>query len=298
MNIGYFNARGINDVEHWFTLEIEELRRRGYDVRVFTLRDNHPTRDDVDWMDFAHYHFAQVGDYFKRLGIPFCVSPHANDIFRDNGRTLCRASNHPKCKFVTYQSFYHKHKFEEWGIKKPLVYLPMCCRVDLFRRLPTMQLTGTRLVAGGRLIPKKGLERIIHLDNLTIFGDGPLKDKLQKMNPRAEFVGWLTDEELRKCYDRGWIFLNPSVVTDDGDSDGIPNTIKEAMLMELNVISSSVAGIPELENISLLDDWSKIDDVLESMDRTPNKKGKWEIQKTYSPKACVDRLLKGIEEYD
>ena len=69
MNIGYFNARGINDVEHWFKLEIEELRRRGHNVRVFSLRGNHPTRDDVKWMDIAHYHFAQVADYFKRIGI-------------------------------------------------------------------------------------------------------------------------------------------------------------------------------------------------------------------------------------
>ena len=297
MRIGYFNARGPNNgIEHWFDLEIEELKRRGNEIRTFDTRGNPPSAGDVSWMDIAHFHFAQVANHYKRIGVPYIISPHANDIWCDNGATLISASKHPNCKFVTYQSYYHKRKFEEWGIDKPLVCLPMCVRTKLFKRAHPIECT-SGILAGGRLIPKKGLDRIIHLNDLTIFGDGPLKSKLMEMNPNVKFLGQLEGESLHRAYEDAWVFLNPSVVTPDGDSDGIPNTIKEAMLMELQVVSSPVAGIPELENISLLSDWSRLEDVLKDLPREPNIKGRSEILKIYSPEICIDRLLKAIEEY-
>jgi len=82
MKIGYFNARGPNNgIENWFDLEIEELRKRGHEVRVFWLKGNQPTQEDRLWMDVAHYHFAHVAEYYKKLNVPYLVSPHANDIW-------------------------------------------------------------------------------------------------------------------------------------------------------------------------------------------------------------------------
>ena len=118
-----------------------------------------------------------------------------------------------------------------------------------------------------------------------------------EMNPNVKFLGQLEGESLHRAYEDAWVFLNPSVVTPDGDSDGIPNTIKEAMLMELQVISSPVAGIPELENISLLSDWTRIGEVLKDLPKEPNIKGRSEILKIYSPEICIDRLLRAIKEY-
>jgi len=299
MNIGYFNARGINNgIEHWFDLEIEELRRRGHDIRTFTLNPNygsHPTRDDIRWMDIAHFHFAQVAQHYKRIGVPFILSPHANDIWIDNGANLLSASKHPKCLCVTYQSFYHKKKFEEWGIDKPLIYLPMCCRTKLFKRKTPYNPCGGNL-AGGRLIPKKGLDRLKSVENLTIFGDGPLRQELQGNLPQGKFTGHLSGNELRDIFEESSIYLFPARVTPDGDSDGIPNTIKEAMLMELPVVASPVAGIPELENVDLLEDWSDINEMLDGY-KKKNWKGRQEILKTYSPKFCINRIENAIEEY-
>ena len=299
MNIGYFNARGLNNVEHWFALEIEELRKRGHNVRVFSLRYNHPTKKDVEWMDFAHFHFAQVADAFKRIGVPFAISPHANDIFVDNGKRLLRASKHPKCKFVTFQSFYHKKKFLEWGIEKPLVHLPMSVRVNLFKRdeKSLENFEHQKIIAGGRLIPKKGLHRIIKLNHLTIFGDGPLLESLRKLNPKIKFTGWLDGEELKSLYSQSCLFLNPSIVDEYGDRDGIPNTIKEAMLMKLQVISSPISGISELENIYLLEEWNNIEEYINNLKLTPNYAGEREIIKKFSPEICVDKLIGAIEEH-
>jgi len=172
----------------------------------------------------------------------------------------------------------------------------MCVRIFLFKRTSDIP-NGEGVIAGGRLIPKKGLDRLSSVDNLTIFGDGPLMEELKKKLPKATFVGHLEGGELRELMDKSWLFLHPSIVTPDGDQDGIPNTLKEAMLMRLQVIASPIAGIPELENIYLLSDWNNINEVIKGMPRHPNYKGEKEIRNLYSPKSCVDRLLKGIEEY-
>lgn len=301
MKIGYCNAQGFNQVEHWYYLEQEELKRRGHEIYEFNLRYKPPERDKIKELDIIHIHFAQVADHFKRLGKPFIISPHAHDIWRDEGATLKRASQHNNCVAVSYQSFYHKRKFEEWGIEKPLVYLPMCCRTELFKR---DEFRYNRVLAGGRLIPKKGLDRIVDkIHNLTVFGDGPLRESLEAQARRwskdsgTQFTGWLDGQELKDLMEESWLFLNPSIVTNDGDSDGLPNTIKEAMLMRMHVISTPVAGIPELENITLLSDWSNIWEIIEDMPKQWNWKGDKEIRGIYNPKSCVDRLLKGIEEY-
>jgi glycosyltransferase involved in cell wall biosynthesis len=297
MNIGYFNARGFNEIEHWFQLEIQELTKRGHDVINFSIRGNQPTKEHIEWMDFAHFHFAQVADRYKRIGVPFCISPHANDIWIDNGETLKRASKHPLCKFVTYQSFYHKRKFEEWGIDKPLVYLPMCARTTLFQRTSDIPNGEGIIIAGGRLIPKKGLDRIMHLDNLTIFGEGPLEKELKDMNPNVIFTGQLDGGELRYLMEKSWLFLHPAIITPDGDKDGIPNTIKEALLMRMQVIASPISGIPELEGIHLLDNWSNIEEVITTIPKAPNYVGERYVRSTYSPSACIDRFLKAIDDY-
>lgn len=297
MNIGYFNARGVNDIEHWFSLEMTELLKRGHNVISFSLRGEQPTREHIEWMDFAHFHFAQVADYYKRIGVPFAISPHANDIWRDNGAQFKKASKHPKCKFVTYQSFYHKRKFEEWGIEKPMVYLPMCCRTELFKRNTPYSPFGYK-IAGGRLIPKKGLDRLRNVEHLHVFGDGPLRDDLGRiLPPSTKFTGFLSGKGLKELFEQSSVYLFPAIITSDGDSDGIPNTIKEAMLMRLHIIASPVAGIPELENITLLEDWSNINEVIDTMPKNANWKGMKEIQNIYSPEITVNMLEEAIEEY-
>jgi glycosyltransferase involved in cell wall biosynthesis len=157
-----------------------------------------------------------------------------------------------------------------------------------------------KIVAGGRLIPKKGLGRIIpHLDNLTIFGIGDMLEDLKKMNKTTTFTGWLDGQGLKNLFEESWLYLFPAIQTSDGDSDGIPNTIKEAMLMQLQIIASPIAGIPELKNIHLLDDWTYkgIHKAIDEIPHEPNVRGEQEIREIYNPQICVERLLKAIDKY-
>ena len=56
----------------------------------------------------------------------------------------------------------------------------------------------------------------------------------------------VTQEELRRIYEQATIFVLPCQVLDNGDRDGIPNVLVEAMAMQLPVISTNISGIPEL----------------------------------------------------
>ncbi|MBL8241578.1 MAG: glycosyltransferase family 4 protein [Bryobacterales bacterium] len=56
----------------------------------------------------------------------------------------------------------------------------------------------------------------------------------------------VTQEELRDIYAESAIFALPCQILDNGDRDGIPNVLAEAMAMQLAVVSTNISGIPEL----------------------------------------------------
>ncbi|HEY2142976.1 MAG TPA: glycosyltransferase [Candidatus Udaeobacter sp.] len=122
-----------------------------------------------------------------------------------------------------------------------------------------------RLVQAGRLIEKKGLPVTLNafavfLDRypnatLTIAGEGPLLDELQKLTrelnveERVSFTGFVSQEQLREIYYRSHIFLHPSQIGRDGNQEGVPNSMLEAMASGLPVFATQHGGIPEaIEN--------------------------------------------------
>ena len=86
--------------------------------------------------------------------------------------------------------------------------------------------------------------------DLIIVGDGPLKEKLealaQSVNANIRFLGAKTKEELRTIYASSDIFVVPSITAKDGDKEGVPTAIIEAMASELPVIASDSGGIADI----------------------------------------------------
>ncbi len=88
---------------------------------------------------------------------------------------------------------------------------------------------------------------------LILAGDGPLRVKMEELaialgiSDRVSFPGWLMGDQAKwDLLERCDIFVHHSVTASDGDQEGIPTAILEAMQTGMPVITSRHAGIPEL----------------------------------------------------
>jgi glycosyltransferase involved in cell wall biosynthesis len=85
-----------------------------------------------------------------------------------------------------------------------------------------------------------------------IIGEGPQRDELQALvdelgvADRVQLTGALPFPEVVARYGQASVFVLPCIVTEEGDRDGIPNVILEAMLSGVPVVSTPVSGIPEV----------------------------------------------------
>jgi colanic acid/amylovoran biosynthesis glycosyltransferase len=130
-----------------------------------------------------------------------------------------------------------------------------------FRERSFPQNSEWRFVQACRLIEKKGLPVTLRTfanflkqypnATLTIAGEGPLLGELQKLarerkiDQRVSFTGFISRERLRDIYYGSHIFLHPSETGRDGNQEGIPNSMLEAMASGLPVFATQHGGIPE-----------------------------------------------------
>jgi colanic acid/amylovoran biosynthesis glycosyltransferase len=118
------------------------------------------------------------------------------------------------------------------------------------------------IIGAGRLVPKKGFDNLIRAfalvvqhrprSCLLIIGNGPqyfhLNELIQELGlrERVDLLGWQENSKTISLIKQAGILSAPSIVTEDGDRDGIPNVILEALSVHTTVVASNLPGISEI----------------------------------------------------
>lgn len=219
-----------------------------------------------------HAHFANaptsVAHFAHRMsGIPFSFTAHAKDIYLSRPAILRRHLH--AAEFVATCTAYNADYLRQIapGLDPRRVHL-VYHGIDLENFAPAEApavRTGAhraQILSVGRLVPKKGHEDLLaacarlRADGVDfeceIVGDGPLRTALAAevqrlgLRERVRFSGSMTHRDLLGRYRQADLFVLAPRIAEDGDRDGIPNVIAEAMAVGVPVVASDVSGIPEL----------------------------------------------------
>ncbi len=215
--------------------------------------------------NYVHAHWATYPSTVawclgRLLRKPYGFTCHAHDIFVDDQLLRLKLATARLAVTISQFNVRHLRPWASPGAREPVV---IHCGVDLDEMPFTPEgRVADELLAVGRLDPIKGFAVLIRAmarvkaagvpARLTVIGEGPERAALEELvracdvADRVSLPGARPQEGVRAAMRSANLFVLPSVVTPDGNRDGIPVALMEAMACGTPVLSTTVSGIPEL----------------------------------------------------
>lgn len=219
-------------------------------------------------VDFLHAHYATYPALCAWLcwrleGTPYSFTAHAHDIFVDQSLLARKVAD---ADFVVAISDFNRRFLADFGGGGETPVEVVHCGIDPalypFRPNPPLAEGPVRAACVASLQEYKGHAVLLRalaagdgaLGRLRVdlVGDGPLRGELEELAStlgiagRVAFHGSLTEDRVREVLEEANIFILPSVIASDGQMEGVPVSIMEALACGLLVVSSRLSGIPEL----------------------------------------------------
>ena len=199
----------------------------------------------------------------KMLNVPFTLCFRAHDIYhRNNMQEVAKriAVIKEAAQIVTIAVYNRDNIKKNLGIDKDIEIVHSAIDPGVFH-VKDVSRPHNAIIAVSRLDDQKGMIYLIQACHLlhtrgidyecTIIGEGPEKEACQEFImeqriPKIRLIDYLPNEIIKEHLSQASMFVLPCEIASDGKRDVLANALKEAMAMQVPVITSNVCGIEEL----------------------------------------------------